>query len=364
MMKLRAHVIAYLASTAVALAARKNLIVDTDLFSDVDDAGALLLAATSSHTNLLAVNVNYPSTYSALAASAILAYYGLSEVPIGIRRPLTNDTFFDAWSYELGEYASKIAFHFSGGSLPWARAEEAWDPVVLYRKVLAEADDGSVTIASIGFFENLSGLLNSTADSYSNLSGRALIARKVSELVVMGGDYPSGHEFNFWGDNASLAAHVINTWEGRMVFVGDSVGKNVMTGGRLMSEGPENDPVRMAYIYYTYYKLRPSWDPLAVLYAIYGLGDIFDFGTEYGFNRVEMDGANQWVWDPKTRNQSFLVLKAEEKIVAAELDRLFLQGAFSAPKPPIRHIRNNPQMTSTTTATTATDIKQPRREDL
>ncbi|KAI0549463.1 inosine/uridine-preferring nucleoside hydrolase [Xylaria curta] len=326
--------ITYLASIAIAVANRKNLIIDTDLFSDVDDAGALLLAATSPHVNLLAVNVNYPSTFSALAASAILAHYGL-DVPIGVRRPLTNDTFFDNRSYEVGEYTSKVAFHFSGGSLPWGHAEEAWDPVALYRKALAEAEDDSVTIASIGFFENLSGLLNSTADQYSDLSGRALVARKVSELVVMGGDYPSGHEFNFWASNASLTAHVINTWEGRMVFIGYSIGENVKSGRQLMVEGPDKDPVRMAYIYYTYYAPRPSWDPLAVLYAMHGPGDLFEFGNEYGYNYVDINGSNRWVWDMKIRNQFFLRLGADEAMAAAELDRLFLQGALlSVSKPP------------------------------
>ena len=120
------------------------------------DAAALLLAATSPQTTLLAVNINTPSSFSALAASAILAHYNHPAVPIGIRRPLTNATFFDNRSYELGEYTSKIAFQFSGGSLPWGHAEEAWDAVTLYRKVLAEADDGSVKIASIGFLDNVS----------------------------------------------------------------------------------------------------------------------------------------------------------------------------------------------------------------
>lgn len=141
-----------LASVATA---KKNLIIDTDLFSDVDDAGALLLAATSSKVNLLAVNVNYPSSYSALAASAILAHYGHEDLPIGIVRPLTNESFFDDFYFELGEYASKVAYHWSGGSMSWDDAGSAWDPVSLYRKVLAEQEDGSVTIASIGFFDNV-----------------------------------------------------------------------------------------------------------------------------------------------------------------------------------------------------------------
>lgn len=110
--------------------------------------------------NLVGVNVNYPSAYSVLAASAILAHYGRADVPIGARRPLTNTTFFDAWSYNLGEFASKVAYHYSGGSLPWGHAEEAWDPVRLYRKCLTEAPNDSVTIASIGFFENVSNSLS------------------------------------------------------------------------------------------------------------------------------------------------------------------------------------------------------------
>lgn len=115
-----------------------------------------MLAATSLSVNLLAVNINYPSSYSALAASAILGYYGLPNVPVGIRRPLTDNTFFDSWGFELGEYASKVAYHWSGGTLPWGHAEDAWDPVILYRMMLSQASDHSVTIASIGFFENVS----------------------------------------------------------------------------------------------------------------------------------------------------------------------------------------------------------------
>lgn len=107
---------------------------------------------------LLGVNVNHPSSYSVLAASAILAHYRQAHVPIGARRPLTEATFFDSWSYNLGEFASKVAYHYSGGSLAWGRAEAAWDPVALYRKSLAESENDSVSIVSIGFLENVSWL--------------------------------------------------------------------------------------------------------------------------------------------------------------------------------------------------------------
>lgn len=154
------------------MAVVKQLIIDTDLHSDVEytqphhpsiskayqsvsDAGALLLGATLPNLNLLGVNVNHPCSYSALTASAILAHYGHSNTPIGIPRPMNNETFFDGWDFKRGEYTSKVAYHWSGGTLPWGKARDAWDPVVLYRKLLSEAEDGSVTIASIGFLDNV-----------------------------------------------------------------------------------------------------------------------------------------------------------------------------------------------------------------
>ncbi|TVY12826.1 hypothetical protein LARI1_G009161 [Lachnellula arida] len=308
----------------------KKIIIDTDIFSDVDDSGALLLASTLDNVNLLAVNVNYPSSYSALAASAILAHYGHPDVPVGLSRPITNDSFFDDWAFELGEYASKVAYHWSNGTLPWGSAEKAWEPVELYRKILSEQEDGNVTIASIGFFDNLSGLLNSTADSYSALSGPELIAAKVSELVIMGGEYPSGSEYNFYGGNPALTAHVVNNWQGRITFSGSELGGNVTSGAPLTVEGPESDPVRAAYRWYIgYNNSRYSWDPLTVLYACQGLGDLLEYANENGYNHVFPNGSNTWIFDQSRTSQKWLQLKVDNVTAGQELDRLFLEGANS-----------------------------------
>lgn len=133
----------------------------------ISDAAALLLAATFSSACLLAVNVNHRSRYTALAASAILNHYGHSDVPIGRPfGPATDETFFDSWLFELGEFASKVGFHYSGGTLPWDSNGEdgAWDGVDLYRKALGSADDGSVTIVSVGYFENVRPIKDTDCD--------------------------------------------------------------------------------------------------------------------------------------------------------------------------------------------------------
>lgn len=322
-------------AAAAGAAGRKKLIIDTDIFSDCDDAGALLLAATSPNVTLLGLNVNVRSSYSALAASAILAHYGQGSVPIGARRPLNSDTFIDKFVYSLGEFTSKIAYHWRSDAtlLPWDEggggAEQAEDPVALYRRLLAAAADGSVTVASVGFLANLSALLNSTAaDGHSPLAGPELVAAKVAELVVMGGQYPSGREFNFFGDDPSHAAHVVRAWPGRIVYSGAELGGAVFSGGPLMEHGPPSDPVRAAYRYYTYGEPRQSWDPLTILYAIGGLGDTFEYGAESGFNRVDAaDGSNQWVPDASVTTQRWLKLKVSNATAAATLDRLYLDAA-------------------------------------
>lgn len=288
--------------------------------------------------NLLAVNVNYPSSYSALAASAILSHYGHPEVPIGILRPMSNETYIDTRYFERGEYATKVGYHWrceEDCAVRWGNVEsDAWDPVALYRKTLSEAADGSVTIASIGFFNNLAGLLNSSGDSYSELTGSELVERKVAELVVMGGGYPSGHEFNFWAYDPSATAQVINSWKGPVVFSGVELGGNVSTGGRLLAQGPTNDPVRAAYFYYTYNTTRFSWDPLTVLYAIDGLGELFEFGNDAGYNFVYPNGSNAWVEDAGVKNQHWLKLKVDNATAARSLDDIMLEASWSVATKP------------------------------
>ncbi|KAI5916992.1 inosine-uridine preferring nucleoside hydrolase-domain-containing protein [Camillea tinctor] len=325
-------VIFLLGALGVLSAAPKKLIIDTDLFSDVDDTGALLLALTHRDADILGVNINYPSMYTGLAASSLLGYYNHSHVPLGLKRPFSNVTYFDDYTYENGEYASKVAYHWQDdASLPWADASSTWDTVELYRKLLSEQDDQSVTIVSIGFLDNLSRLLSSTNDTYSSFPGTDLVTAKVKELIVMGGSYPSGREFNFFGYNSTATAHVVNNWPTPVTFSGSELGNYVFSGARLSLEAPENDPVRGAYIWYNgYNKSRNSWDPLTMLYAIEGLGRVFRFGNFGGHNYVYPDGQNEWRSESNGREQHYLELVVSNQTAGSVLDHMFIQGAKRA----------------------------------
>ncbi|KAE8333914.1 inosine-uridine preferring nucleoside hydrolase-domain-containing protein [Aspergillus sergii] len=328
----------FLAPLAFGSIPATKLIIDTDLFSDVDDAAALLVACNHPIAYLIGVMINYPSSYSTLAASSILGYYCYSDIPVALKRPFSNDTFFDSWSYQLGEYASKVAYNWRHtASMPWGDVSSAWDPVELYRKLLSEAGDRSVTIASIGFLDNLSELLSSPGDTYSSLSGHDLVEAKVKELVIMGGAYPCGYEYNFYGSNVSATAHVVNTWPGPMTFSGAELGATVYSGARLTVEGPVGDPVNAAYRWYTGYNTsRSSWDPLTVLYAINGISNMFVYANKAGHNYVYPDGRNEWLPDnslyppDNSYPQKYLKLQMSEQSAGEVLDNIYLDTATIA----------------------------------
>ncbi|EAQ83107.1 hypothetical protein CHGG_10925 [Chaetomium globosum CBS 148.51] len=295
---------------------RKPIIIDTDLFSDVDDVGSLAIANVLQNygvADLLGVVINSHSQYGALAASVVNTYFGNGNISIGAIRPLTNETFFDTYNFLRGEYAAKIAQH-------WPRqlndSSATPTPVQLYRSILSAADDKSVTIISIGFLTNLAALLEDDGPD-----SRSLISAKVKELVVMGGQYPSGREFNFGGVDPASAHKAINNWPRQVpvTYIGFELGKDIFSGGRLTdSNAPTRSPVLAAYQWYVgrCSTLRESWDPITTLYGIcgiegcgeLGMGKLFEFANDKGYNWVGEDGSNEWVNDTGAVNQHWLKL--------------------------------------------------------
>ncbi|TFA99736.1 hypothetical protein CCMA1212_008462 [Trichoderma ghanense] len=310
---------------------RQPIIIDTDLFSDVDDVGALAIANLLHNcglADLRGIVLNTPSHYGPLAAS----------VPF---RPINNDAFFDSVDYLYGEYASKVAYH-------WPRkldsAFSTPTPLELYRTILSSADDKSIHIISVGFLTNLANLLKSEADHISHLSGLELAARKVSELVIMGGEYPSGWEYNFGGVDPESTAYVVRHWPKsvNITYSGSELGGNIFSGQNLVQRSPPDSPVLSAYQWYVGRgsTTRPSWDPITTLYGILGLDFLSKLGIrpmlEYantsGYNNVTAtDGSNAWVNDTAVTNQHYLRLAGgiSNHSMAALLDEFFTHDPSS-----------------------------------
>ncbi len=264
-----------------------SIILDTDIDTDCDDAGALAMLhalANNGEAQVLGVVCNAPTPWGTPCIQAINHYYGRPEIPVGAI-PMggyeTNSRYelyrrhlqLMAQGQVYEPYNEVIAREFPPGT---TQSDKVWDGVALYRKLLSEQPDGSVVVAAIGFLTVLESLLGSAPDNYSPLDGRELVKAKVKMLVTMGsGSFPRGRDgFNWWMDKAASGA-VLNNWPTSLAV--SEWGGAILTGARLCTETPRANPVRRAYEIYLFGegKSRCSWDQVAVLYAVRGAGDYF-----------------------------------------------------------------------------------------
>ncbi len=209
---------------------------------------------------------------------------------------------------------------------------DAPDAVALYRQILTRQPDRSVTIASVGFLGNLSRLLDSKPDQYSDLGGRQLVDRKVKELVIMGCWWPRGEDpYNFRLDYPS-AQYVVANWPGPIMFT--DLGKDIIAGKRLRQELPEENILRIAYTIVSGPENpdlnRRSWDHVAVLYAVRGLTDLFSART--GGRATLLDDGTS-IWKPSEGGQHGYLAKAKPADeIAAMIEELMISACCKAGK--------------------------------
>jgi hypothetical protein len=290
-----------LACLAGAAFAQVNVIYDDDCGADPDcgtNLATLHKLADFGEIRILATMANSANPLSAPAMKVYNTYYGRPSTPVGAYQGSTpNST--STW------LAGLIAAFDSGDT----RANYT-DCVTQYRTVLAAQPNSSVVIVETGFMTCLNGLLQSAADGISPLTGVQLIKAKVTQLYVMGGDYPSSAgEFNFVNDKPDAAA-VCSTWTTQngyppIWFDGLGINGNNYSGPPLFASVTVN-PVAKAF---SLYGCLPStgaltsctsgvWDQVAIWLAARGLsygGTTYFTLSANGTNTVNAStGANTW----------------------------------------------------------------------
>ena len=243
-----------------------KVIIETDMGNDIDDALALAVALKAANNNeleLLAVGCHKLSETPAKYVDIVNTYYGRPEVEAAMSlTPVKEYSSYNDYTTqpcEMGFAESK------GGVYP--------EPVALYRKILAEAEDGSISFVSLGFGTTLAQLLDSQADEISPLTGKELVAKKVRTLSIMAGSYGEKKraEYNVVNDIPAMKK-VFAEWPGEIVQNPFEIGKQVMFPGAEIEKnlGWEGlNPVVEGYKLYRPMPYdRPSWDILSVLYLL------------------------------------------------------------------------------------------------
>ena len=313
-----------------------KIIFDTDIGWDCDDAGALALLhrlCDAGEAELLATIHCYDHPYVAGCLDAINTHCG-RPVPVGLNyaQPRNHP---DTYARALGE-----AFPNRYPAACLGTPDAPADSLALMRKLLAEAEDGSVTIVTVGDQANLARLVTSEADEYSPLSGTELISRKIARTVVMGGRFYEGWPMVIYSDNINnigpvttewnifdhipAAQTVAKLWPGELVYASTEIGTYVVTMKGWKAETMPNDPVALSYGIHNGGVGRSSWDHTAVLEAVRP-GAYWNY-RPYGRVSVDDQGITSHTID-EAGKQTFLLPKVDYTAVADVID-----GIMGTPK--------------------------------
>lgn len=262
---------------ATTMEQRINIIFDTDIGNDIDDAEALALLnkyIDDGRINLLGICLNKEGEQTARYVDIMNSFYGHTGIPMARARDNGGD------GTEIEEaYTSQVcALTAEDGTPIFATAgvdyENLPDGHILYRKLLSEQPDSSVVIVSVGFLTNLARLMDTPGDEYSPLTGKELVEKKVKFLSIMAGRFfDEEPEYNVM-INIPAAQKLFKEWPARIVALPWELGEIV----RYPAESMENDyswvpahPLKEAYIRYGEMPYS-NWmfDPTAVLYAVEG----------------------------------------------------------------------------------------------
>ncbi|CAA6805799.1 MAG: Unknown protein [uncultured Sulfurovum sp.] len=273
-------------SMSSAKSAPVNIIIDTDMMTDCDDAAAIGMAHAledKGEAKILGIALSAHDTthYNGITVSAINRYYNSNDnIPISSWYGLKSSTNINEKNFRIDSQImhKKVKDkHSDDGKLNYNR-ESSLD---MYRRVLKKASDHSVKIVVIGTNFNIARLLK-----YE----KALVNQKVSEIIL--GSSPD--------DNVNMCSRGKSAYAARVAsdYVFNNTPNNTRLTAWTKSFGSfiSNDyqvshlmpwagkgyngtktPMETTYLHAyntstsTIVKGRPVWDQVAIWYAVRGV---------------------------------------------------------------------------------------------
>lgn len=255
----------------------KKIIIDTDLLSDCDDAGAIALANVCKNkkiADVLCITHCLKNKKALECVQLINEFYG-NDIPLGIASA-------DPWDYSaaLEIFVNKVAP--SGAEIKF----EYPNAVDLILKTLY--GEKGVTLCFIGQLNNFAELLNLKEQTYRGKKIADILTESVDEVVIMGGNFSlprEGRSAEFNIEKSLEAAKTVcekNTLP--TVFSDGKQGCDIFTGQTLA-----NNPNNPAYKIYREFRKhffgddkceRQSWDPVALYYAVFGAEKNFSLSAK------------------------------------------------------------------------------------
>ncbi len=303
------------------------ILLDTDMLTDCDDVAALAMLLNlekHGYAKILGMTVSSKYPMSAPVVQAVNTYYNRADIPVGA--PKNGRGAYRPDSCFLDKVSAEFPHTLQSN-------DDAPDAVEVMRKALADAQDHSVVLVTIGYMTNLETLLKSQPDAYSELDGQTLVKQKVAEWVCMGGNFPddsAADNVNFTRD-PQPALYAIQNFPGKITFVGREIGHNIYVGDDF-HDLPKENPLRRAYELHRG-RYGENWDhhtadPSTVLYAVFGCSRFFE--VQSGSMNLHDDCSFEW--DPeKPSNMSYILQKEDRKKMAAVMNAIIMDDTTAIP---------------------------------
>lgn len=273
-----------------------QIIFDTDLGNSTDDVfamHAMFAYQAKGACKVVGIMQDRKHEKAKDLLDRFMHFYKADGVPLGLVEG--ESQFFEIIPYyqlvdSLKEDGTPL---FEPTGIPLSERLTAWK---LYRKLLSEADDNSISIVCTGFLTNLGLLIDSQPDEYSSLTGIELIQKKVRDLTVMGGCFSPVPlrfttrggtiaqylevEYNISGD-VPLAKKVLQNWPGNIcIFPLEEGMRFPSIHDRILQKysWQKDSPIYQIYSRYDEWQKgdvgQYLWDLFAMLHPILG-GDYF-----------------------------------------------------------------------------------------
>jgi inosine-uridine nucleoside N-ribohydrolase len=295
-----------------------SVILDTDMGNDIDDALALDMLykyMDMGKINLLGIMLNKDYRYSPEYIDIMATWYGYPNIPIAALKK------GDSLRVDDNNYTKTVSGLQLKGKPIFKRTIKNYNslpqPVKLYRKLLSEQPEKSVTIISIGFLTNLARLLESQPDKFSTLNGKELVSKKVKLLSIMGGSFTLKPyaEYNILMDIKS-AQKVFSIWPSKIVASPFELGDSIRYPGKSIENDfkwIESHPLVEGYKAYNPNKTydRSTWDLTSVLY-VYNPTKLFFSKSNAGTISVDDKGNTHFV-ESKNGKHFFLNTSTEQR---------------------------------------------------
>ena len=254
-----------------------NLILDADFGSSTDDLFALMMInhfMDEGRVDLKGVIVDREGAKNAGVVDIFNTYYGHPNVPVGLERNgVKNPRCFIPYNgiCDLKDVHGNPMFKRSFDE------NKCMEGYKLYRKLLSEAKDKSITVVAIGFMTTIAQLFESGADEYSKEKGVDLFVKKVKAVYIQSGRFEAGDSlsgYNMRAASKQAAVFYNNLPKDVDIIMSPS---NI---GDLMDYSPkdvladlsttERNPIKAVYTHYTCDTGQRMWDTNCLVNAVDG----------------------------------------------------------------------------------------------